>query len=125
MVTRMAAEKSEEADALRMELTQEKYKRVRMEEAAHRYDLSNLVVASNCKTKISFDTDPPSDSNSSSESDGTTSRSASSENSSPRIVFQKTKTHCPVHGNHLLLRPNICPLRNHFCVDHYLLAAPA
>jgi hypothetical protein len=98
MITKMAAEKSEEAEILRRELTKEKYERVRMEEA-HRYDLSNLVVASNCKTKISFDTDPPSDS--STESGGTTKRSASSDRSSPRIILQKSKPHCPVHGNHL------------------------
>jgi hypothetical protein len=119
MVTRMAAEKSEEADVLRRELTKEKYERVRMEEA-HRYDLSNLVVASNCKTKISFDTDPPSDS--STESECTTNRSTSSDHSSPRIVLQKSKTHYPVHGNHNLCSKYYLSTIDLIEVIHFLAA---
>jgi hypothetical protein len=99
--TRIAAEKSEEAEVLRRQLTKERFERVRMEEqAAHRYcmcDHPSLVLDSNVKTKIIYGNDNSS-TNSSSESTSAATNGTSSENSTPRdCPVHSTKTKCSVH----------------------------
>ncbi|XP_065343331.1 centrosomal protein of 135 kDa isoform X3 [Cloeon dipterum] len=86
--TRLAAEKSKEAEILRRELTKEKFERARLAEGTSRYErpccFPDYVVSSKVKTKVSFDDDPPV---SSSES---ASHVSSSETSSPRSAQTQT-----------------------------------